>query len=173
MRLKLLLASSLLISTFSINAQQRRTCGTHDRYLQAVQADPSIAVRRAAKDQEMQEWIKRHATSRTSSGTVLVTVPVVIHVLYYNSTQNISTAQILSQLEVLNKDYSKTNSDTGLIPSVFNPLAADVQVQFCLANVDPSGNPTTGIETRAVTTTRIGNGSKYYQYSQEIGRAHV
>ena len=166
MRLKLLLASSLLISTFSINAQQRRTCGTHDRYLQAVQADPSIAVRRAAKDQEMQEWIKRHTTSRTSSGTVLVTVPVVVHVLYYNSTQNISNAQILSQLDVLNKDYSKTNTDTGLVPSVFKPLAADVQVQFCLANVDPSGNPTTGIETRAVTTTQIGNGNKYYQYSQ-------
>ncbi|MFM9027299.1 MAG: M43 family zinc metalloprotease [Bacteroidota bacterium] len=158
----------ILISAFVITAQaqQRRTCGTHDRYVQAVQNDPSIARMRAQMEQQMQEWIRRQPSQRTSGGSVLVTVPVVVHVLYYNNIQNITDAQILSQIDVLNMDYSFTNTDTGLVPNAFKPLTSNTQIQFCMASLDPTGNPTTGIERRAVTVTRIGNSSRYYNYSQ-------
>lgn len=162
----LLLLLSVIVALPTI-AQHRRSCGTHDRYLSAVANDPAILQRRAALEQQVQAWIAKNGIKKTNgTNTILVTVPVVAHVLYYNAAQNISDAQILSQIEVLNQDYGLRNPDTSLTPSVFKPLMADVQIQFCMATTDPAGNPTTGIERRAVTVTRIGNGNKYYNYSQ-------
>lgn len=61
---------------------------------------------------------------------------------------NISNARILSQLEVLNKDFARRNTDTLKTPPVF-PVG-DTGIRFCLAAKDPNGNPTTGI-TRFAT----------------------
>ena len=36
------------------------------------------------------------------SSTQLITIPVVVHILYNNEKQNISAAQVQSQLDVLN-----------------------------------------------------------------------
>ncbi len=71
-----------------------------------------------------------------------------VHVVYNTTTQNISDAQIQSQITVLNADYRKLNSDISSVPSAFTSLAADVEFEFCLAQRDPSGNATNGI-TRA------------------------
>lgn len=75
----------------------------------------------------------------------LITIPVVIHLLYNTISQNISNAQVLSQLEVLNNDYRKRNGDWINTPAVFAALAADAKINFCLARVDPKGRPTSGI----------------------------
>lgn len=162
-----LLILILFVSATFSQAQRRRVCGTHDRYLQSVAEDPSLVARRAAMEERLQTWIAQHPVQRTNgTQSTLVTIPVVVHVLYYNTTQNISDAQILSQIDVLNLDYSLTNADTGLIPAAFKPVTGNPEIQFCMATVDPSGNPTNGIERRQVTTTRIGNSNKYYNYSQ-------
>lgn len=156
----------LLFSLFA-NAQQHRTCATHDLYLQEVQADPSILTRRAAMEQQIQRWISSNTVQRSQGGgQTIITIPVVVHVLWYNVNQDITTAQILSQIDVLNQDYGLMNPDTNLVPAAFKPLVGNVQFQFCMATTDPSGNPTNGIERRQTTVTRIGNGNRYYQTSQ-------
>jgi hypothetical protein len=78
-------------------------------------------------------------------------IPVVVHVVYKTAAQNISDAQIKSQIDVLNADFRKKNADVSTVPAAFAPLAADSRIQFELAKTDPSGNPTTGI-TRTATT---------------------
>lgn len=80
----------------------------------------------------------------TISNEVIV-IPVVIHVLYNNSIQNISDQQILSQIESLNNDFRRLNADTVKTPDVFKGVAADTRITFCLAKVDPKGQYTTGI----------------------------
>ncbi|MFM2206376.1 MAG: hypothetical protein RL213_351 [Bacteroidota bacterium] len=145
-------------------ADGHRTCATHDLFLQAVAEDPSLLQKRSGMEQQLQQWIASSGVRRGSS--LIVTIPVVVHVLYYNANQSISDAQILSQIDVLNQDYGLLNPDTVLTPAAFKPLVADVQFQFCMASVDPAGNPTTGIERRSTTVSRIGNGNRYYQYSQ-------
>lgn len=75
----------------------------------------------------------------------LIIIPVVIHVLYNTGSQNISNAQILSQLESLNKDFSHLNADTSNTPAAFKAKAADCRIRFCLAKVDPQGRLTGGI----------------------------
>lgn len=75
----------------------------------------------------------------------VITIPVVIHVLYNDQSENISDAQILSQITALNNDYRKRNSDTVNTPQPFRAVAADMRIQFCLAKVDPQGRVTSGI----------------------------
>ena len=86
-----------------------------------------------------------------------ITIPVVIHVVHrtqdnIGANTNISLAQIEDQLMILNEDYSKTNPEFPNPPrSTFLNYAGNPQLQFCLASIDPDGNPTTGI-TRTPTS---------------------
>lgn len=81
-------------------------------------------------------------------------IPVVVHVVYYedgegNQTANIPDEQIISQINVLNEDYRRLNYDTLYTPGIFQPVAADTRIEFHLAQRDPNGAPTTGIERLA------------------------
>ena len=53
-----------------------------------------------------------------------VEIPVVVNVLYRTSAENISDAQIASQIATLNKDFGGTNSDVSKIPAEFTSVAA-------------------------------------------------
>jgi len=69
-------------------------------------------------------------------GSTTVTIPVVVHVLWNTNEENISDAQINSQINVLNKDYRKQNADfSSVVPSVFQNSAADCNIEFCLAGI--------------------------------------
>src|SRR5690606_3178178 len=87
-------------------------------------------------------------------------IPVVVHVIHngdaLGSGENISDAQVLSQIAVLNKDFSATNTDFGNVPSVFQSVAADCDIQFCMATEDPTGNPTSGIDRVNYGTASFG-----------------
>ncbi|MDR2232602.1 MAG: zinc metalloprotease [Tannerella sp.] len=80
-----------------------------------------------------------------------IIIPVVVHVVYYNSSQNISDAQINAQIKVLNDDYQRLNADKNNTPTAFQSVAANMEIEFKLAKLDPSGYPTTGI-TRTSTS---------------------
>ena len=59
-----------------------------------------------------------------------ITIPIVVHVIYANSSQNISDAQILSQIDVLNKDFRRTNSDVFNTPTDFSSIVSDMQIML-------------------------------------------
>lgn len=84
------------------------------------------------------------SAERGGGGGVLV-LPVVFHVVYNTDAQNITDDVIASQLEVLNEDYRRLNETAVDTRPEFLPVAADCEIEFALANVDPDGNPTTGI----------------------------
>jgi len=87
----------------------------------------------------------------------VVTLPVVVHVVYFDESQNITDAQIESQIEVLNEDFRKSNPDfASIVPPQFLDVAADVELEFCLANRDPQGNPSDGITRTATNVPLIG-----------------
>jgi Pregnancy-associated plasma protein-A/Secretion system C-terminal sorting domain len=85
------------------------------------------------------------STNTGTTATDVITIPVVVHIIYNSAGQNISDAQVQSQIEVLNRDYRKMNADTAGIPGYFSPLAADCGFQFVLANADTNGYASTGI----------------------------
>ena len=88
----------------------------------------------------------------------LIVIPVVFHVIHYNGPENISEAQIMSGLEVMNADFRKLNSDIDDVIDDFTDVAADIEIEFRLAQIDPSGNCHTGINRIVSPLTYIGDG---------------
>ena len=128
----------------------QRVCATdevHERLLRTV---PGYAeVRSEIENRTSRVLAFGDAVLRTGC----TQIPVVVHVLYRNSTENISDAQIQSQIDVLNQDYRATNPDKSSTPSVFQPLIGDARVTFKLADTDPDGNPTNGITRTSTNNT--------------------
>ncbi len=146
----LYLLAFLLLAATSVSAQ--RNCGAMEVLDRQLQADPAMQERMNA----IEDHTRHFAEHPTAHDRVVVTIPVVVNVVYYNSTQNISDAQIQTQIDVLNADFRLLNGDQSLIPPAFQGLQADCEVNFCLATRDPSGNATTGIRRRQTTVNGFG-----------------
>jgi hypothetical protein len=138
---------------------QRRSCGTMEVHYQLLTTDITYAINRREIENRALAYANGDITV-ARSGTTLV--PVVVHVVYNTSRpeQNISEAQIRSQIDVLNRDFRKQNPDVASIPAAFQPLAADARIEFVLASTDPNGNPTNGITRTTTTATGFGADDK-------------
>jgi len=112
------------------------------------------------EEQQIKNYI---SSNRTNS---IITIPVVFHVVWRTGypQQNVSDAQIMSQLDALNRDFNLLNTDAANTPSIFTP--ANPNIQFCLATRDPNGNSTTGIIRRQTSVTGFdaGNYMSYYKF---------
>lgn len=137
-------------ATPDLSVPASRNCGVMDYQEQEFLKKPYLRESRRNAEIQMQKFLNEDNTAKKNN-QVVVTIPVVVHVVYNNATENISDAQINSQISVLNLDFRKLNADISSIPGPFAGLAADAEIQFCLASTDPSGNPTTGI-TRTAST---------------------
>ncbi len=126
-----------------------RRCGT--MVLHEYLAETKPTYRRAV------ERVERDTSRKVASGEAmrlarkLVTVNVVVHVVYKRDAENISDAQVKSQIDVLNADFRAKNADTTKVPPVWTSLVADANIKFQLAKRDPNGKATKGI-TRTRTT---------------------
>jgi len=120
----------------------------HERLLKTV---PSYKKNILEIDRFTKEYVARTARFGLRSGVVII--PVVVHVVYNTAAQNISDAQIQSQIPILNEDYRMLNADASSVPTDFQPVAADARIQFQLAVRDPNCNPTTGITRTSTSVT--------------------
>ncbi len=136
---------SLSVAT---NVSAQRTCQAHDHLHELEAQDPSVKAQRDEIEKFTAAYIKGQGGLKGRSATF--NIPVVVHIVYNANVQNITDAQVLSQLAVLNADFQKLNTDFSRVPTPFQALAGDAGIQFCLASKDPNGNPTTGI-TRTYT----------------------
>lgn len=93
-------------------------------------------------------WISQNKNKIAAKS--LISIPVVVHIVYANDAENLPDSVIFSQIEVLNRDFRRRNSDTSATPLVWKGIAADFGINFCLATRDTNGNITNGI-TRTKT----------------------
>ena len=152
-----LLALACLFSAGATYAQQSttpttRNCSAMDVLEQHMAQDPSIQNRMHQMEDFTQRRIQEFQNTQGRIVGDVIQIPVVVHILYTNSTNNISNAQIQSQLDVLNADFRRTNSDRDNKWS----QAADTKIEFYLAEIDPNGNATTGITRTQVSTSTWG-----------------
>jgi hypothetical protein len=112
-------------------ATSRRLCAAEDVLEDQLRADPTLAIR-MNKIEAFTE--KARLTGRLVNGKVVI--PVVVNVLYKTTAENISDAQIQSQIDVLNKDYTATNTDFSSIPAEFSGVAANVGITFELVKIN-------------------------------------
>ncbi|MBK7387696.1 MAG: T9SS type A sorting domain-containing protein [Bacteroidetes bacterium] len=144
----------ITISSFAQIPQVR--CGTMQHLEYLKQQDPGLESRMAAEEQKLQDNISSGRFQSPGIANAPIVVRVVVHVVWNNAAQNISDAQVLSQIDVLNEDYNRYNTDAGNTPSVFTSVAGNSGIHFCLATTDPNGNPTTGINRVQTNITSFG-----------------
>jgi len=155
MKLKLLFSITILTFVFTtVNAQNLIRCASTEYQQQQVNLNPGLQQIFDQEDLNAAAFVANHQDGFTPQ--VICTIPVVFHVLYSSSAQNISNTRLTDQIAVLNKDFRKLNTDANLIPSVWQSIAADCEIQFCLAQRDPNGIATTGIERIQTSTTSWG-----------------
>ncbi len=130
--------------------RRRRTCGTMDEHRHLAYLYPEYRRRRREIELETRQFIARYAAEGLRTG--IVRIPVVVHVVWNTAAQNVSDAQIQSQIDVLNADFRRTNTDAGSVPASFAGVATDARIEFALAVRDPNCGATTGI-TRTNTAT--------------------
>jgi PKD repeat protein len=98
------------------------------------------------------QYLADKATGKINSPSVIVTIPVVVHVVYNPATpaSSITIARAASQVQVLNDDFAKLNADAIKVTQpTFSTVASGAQIRFCLAQRDPNGNATTGVDYKS------------------------
>jgi Pregnancy-associated plasma protein-A len=131
-----------------IGSPSRRNCGAmevHRRFL-----SESAAYRQARGQIENLALVFARGAF-AAFRTEVIRIPVAVHVVWNEATQNISDEQIQSQIDVLNQDFRRLNPDVSQLPAVWQSLVGDAQIEFFLAEEDENGNRTSGI-TRTQTT---------------------
>jgi len=136
----------------------RRTCGTMNVHYRLLAK--SEEYRRARAQIENHTLQHTRGIRAQAARTGVTRVPVVVHVVWNTNNENISDAQIQSQIDVLNRDYRALNPDISIVPAVFQPLIADCRVEFYLATTDPNGAATNGITRDQTTTTSFTDDDK-------------
>ncbi len=135
-----------------------------------IQQDPTILERMAQVEAQTQAYIEaqRHLSQQRTSN--VITIPVVVHIVYRTSAENLSDAQVQSQIAVLNEDFRRLNANAANTPSLFQSVAADAEIQFCLATRDPLGNSTNGITRTQTTKTSFSVYTDDVKYSSQGGK---
>ncbi len=128
------------------NAQEQKSCAAHHHHEQKLNSDPSFKLSFDKLQNEINSYLS--VNNKDQDGDIII-IPVVFQIIHNGDAlgvqENISEDLILAQLQQLNDDFSRMNSDATDTPDAFVPLAANTQIQFCLAQVAPTGNATSGI----------------------------
>lgn len=123
-------------------------CATteYEHYLQANNS-------KRATDEEFERWLQpliakyKHQQTLSSQSGGVIYIPVVVHVIHngdaYGTNENITDAQVQSQITVMTQDFRRLLGTPGYNT---NSVGADTTIEFVLAKVDPNGNPTNGID---------------------------
>jgi hypothetical protein len=108
----------------------QRSCAANDVFQQQLANDPSLRIRMDQIDNFTKKFIANGGLSRLVDG--VIEIPVVVNVLYRTTLENISDAQIQSQIDVLNEDFNNTNSEINTVPDLFTSSVGKVGVRFVL-----------------------------------------
>ncbi|MBS0028796.1 M43 family zinc metalloprotease [Chitinophaga sp. 22321] len=164
----------IIILTFfyCATATAQRKCGTAEALQQRVKEKPSLQELLQKNETRMQlGQVQQRLHARTEATPQTVSIPVVVHIVL-DDTSLVTAAQILSQLDVLNRDYNAANPDVSQVPAVWQPLIGNTRISFCLAQRTPDDEPTDGVvkvKTAPGQTFSIANGGADAKYSSTGG----
>lgn len=162
--LKPLIMGVLLVFYTSANAQNTTTRQIFGETIMATPKDGIIKCvsseyenslqkkfRERSSNQDFENWLAlkmdESKTKQSLDANTIITIPVVVHIIHNGDTvgsnENISDERVQSQITVLNQDFRRILGTNGYNT---NSVGADVEIEFCLATIDPNGNATNGID---------------------------
>lgn len=114
----------------TVDVSAHRGCASHTVLQEQLRSNPNLAANMQAIEKATSQAI---AEGRIVNGRIQI--PVVFNVLYRTSSENISLAQLQSQIDVLNRDFSATNSDINTANNPYSSVRANVGISFVLDQV--------------------------------------
>lgn len=129
-----------------------RSCGTMAEFHRLAELDPGLRARLAGIEDDTQKRLAKMNVAKLTA----VTVPVVVHIVYKDAADNLTDAQVQTQLDVLNADYNAANADKPKVPPVWSSLVGNAKINFKLAKKDPAGAATPGITRRKTNQNGFG-----------------
>ncbi|MFN8298643.1 MAG: M43 family zinc metalloprotease [Chitinophagales bacterium] len=143
----------LFIISVTVSAQQN-WCATTEIIKRQIAADPQLAQQYANALLQLKQGGEQRAATDIQQD---VYVPIVFHIIHNGDAigtgENITDAQVLSQIDALNRDYNALDPANANVPSAFVGVLGNPHIHFCLARFDPNGTPTTGILREQFTQT--------------------
>jgi PKD repeat protein len=151
----LLLAFALIIAG-TVSAQDIKYCG------QTEQTEALFnRLNHRQQAQEATEQLERetigYMSKRGGGQNQVYIIPIVFHIIHDNGDENISDEQVYDAVEVLNRDLRMMNEDLEDVVAEFAEITADIEIEFRLAQRDPNGNCTKGINRIQSALTYEGN----------------
>ncbi|MDQ4049341.1 MAG: zinc metalloprotease [Actinomycetota bacterium] len=125
-----------------------------------AESKPEYRERRLKAEEQTRQSIQSGAAMRVVAK--LIKIPVVVHVVHRTDDENITDAQVKSQIKVLSRDFRAKNPDKRNVPAAWKGLVTDSNIEFELAGQDPDGKKSSGITRTATTVASFGpdNGVK-------------
>ncbi len=115
-----------------IISEAGRKCAAYEVLEENIKKDPSLQQRMDAIE-EFTRNFQNTPGIETLYGDVM-TVPVVVNVLYRTAAENISSAQIQSQIDIMNADFAGTNADVNNTTTYQSVKSGDTKIRFVLQN---------------------------------------
>ena len=123
---------------------QNNKCGTMNNFFQLSQNSQYLNSYKEA-EKKAKEW--KDANQQKSKAGNVIYIPVVFHCIYKNTNDvtYLHDSIFDRQIAVLNETFSLTNQNFSTTRSIFDSIAVDTEIRFCLAGQDTLGNSTNGI----------------------------
>lgn len=157
----------LTISQIGFAQLEMQRCASTEHRHFLYKNSPTQQAESAAKKNWIANYLKEHQAQVTNRATI--TIPVVVHVVYKTADENVSDAVIQSQIDALNEDFGMMNIEIDDVPNEFQNSIANVELEFCLAKVDPEGNATTGIIRKETNQNQFNDQSSSIFHDNEGG----
>ena len=136
LRRTILLISLICGSLFSY-AQTPNTvepCATMKVYEESLKKPGAETI------EQFERWlaqkIQEGKANVNQNQRTIITIPYVVHVIHngepLGTASNIPPAWVQGQIDALNRDLRKANADIANLPTAFQSLAADFEIELCL-----------------------------------------
>lgn len=139
---------TLLLLINQLNYAQYQ-CGLDDYRTSLNQQDQQYSQELKTYQSILKTLEHKGAELLSRGSNEVLTIPVVVHIIHSGENigqgKNLVDNKVWEQLAILNADFRRQNMDAALTPNEFKNLAADTQIEFCLAAKNPDGEPTSGI----------------------------
>jgi hypothetical protein len=109
-----------------------RECAAMDALELQMAANPGLRQRMQEIENFTERVVQDRSFGRLVNGKIVI--PVVVNVLYQTAAENISLAQIQSQIDVLNEDFNATNADVTKTPSIFQSTSVGISFELAAVN---------------------------------------
>jgi len=142
-----LMKKIVLILSFLVSLQSfaQSSCAHDKQREQLYKEHPELAPHLNDKHDFLEKFTRSFRQNDNYRSNLNIRIPVVFHIVHDNGIENISDDQIHESIVQLNEDFSASNPELTNVHPNFESLVSNVGFEFRLADLDPNGEPTTGI----------------------------